>query len=157
MNPEIDIYSRYIREKIAQLHAAVDGLSEDDLNRAPDLPGANSPYVLVTHTLGNIRAWVLGITCGQDLRRDRPAEFRSHGTYDELGVAARSLSAEVEAALQKLDPMTLGDHFTPTQELWGEGTPTEFERRACLAHVLEHAGIHLGHVHMTVEMLRSGC
>jgi uncharacterized damage-inducible protein DinB len=154
MTPEIDAYSRYIREKIDQLHATLDGLSEDDLNRAPDLPGANSPYVIVTHTLGNIRAWVLGITCGQDLSRDRPAEFASRGTYEELRVAACKLSGEIEAALEKLDPKMLSDRFVPSQELWGEGTPVEFERRECLAHVLEHAGIHLGHLHMTLELLR---
>lgn len=154
MNSEVDTYSRYIREKITQLHDALKGLSEDDLNRVPDLPGANSPYVIVTHTLGNIRAWVLGITCGHDLSRDRPAEFASHGTYEELGVAACKLSGEIEAALEKLDPKTLSDRFVPTQELWGEGNPTEFERRACLANVLEHAAIHLGHLHMTLELMR---
>lgn len=156
MNPEVDTYSRYIREKITQLHVALKGLSEDDMNRAPGLPGANSPYVIVTHTLGNIRAWVLGITCRQGLSRDRPAEFRSRGTYEELGLAASKLSSEIEAALEKLDPKTLSDRFVPSQELWGEGTPVEFERRACLAHVLEHAGIHLGHLHMTLALLQTG-
>lgn len=156
MNAEIDTYSRYTREKITQLHEALKVLSEDDLNRAPDLPGANSPYVIVTHTFGNIRAWVLGITCGQDLSRDCTAEFASRGTYEELGVAARKLSGEIEAALEKLDPKTLSDRFVPSQELWGEGTRTEYERRACLAHVLEHAGIHLGHLHMTLELLQTG-
>jgi uncharacterized damage-inducible protein DinB len=154
MTPEIDTYSHYIREKVAQLNAVLEGLSDDDLNRAPDLPGANSPYVIVTHVLGNMRAWVLGIICGQDLHRDRPAEFRSTGTRDEIDLAARSLSREMESALQKLDPIMLSDRFIPPQELWGEGDPVELERRACLAHVLEHAGIHLGHLHMTLELPR---
>jgi uncharacterized damage-inducible protein DinB len=155
MNPEIDIYSRYIREKIAQIHFALSDLREDELNRAPDLPGANSAYVIATHTFGNMRAWVLGIICGIDLRRDRPAEFASRGTYQELGKAACELSREIEAALQELDPATLGDRFVPAQELWGEGDPVELEPRACLAHVLEHAGTHLGHIQMTVELLKA--
>jgi hypothetical protein len=156
MTPEIDTYSRYIREKIADIHAALRGLSEDDLNRPPDLPGANSPYVIATHTFGNMRAWVLGIACGQDLRRDRPAEFASRGTYEELGVAACKLSGVIDEALQSLDPATLGDRFVPPQELWGEGEPREIARRDAFAHALEHAGIHLGHIHMTVALLRSG-
>jgi Protein of unknown function (DUF664). len=155
MNPEIDTYSRYIREKIAQIHTALRDLSEDQLNRAPDLPGANSAYVIATHTFGNMRAWVLGIICGQDLRRDRPAEFASRGTYQELSKVACELSGEIAAALQELDPATLGDRFVPAQELWGEGDPVELERRGCLAHVLEHAGIHLGHIQMTVELLKA--
>jgi uncharacterized damage-inducible protein DinB len=155
MNPEIDTYSRYIREKIAQIHAALRDLRENELNRTPDLPGANSAYAIATHTFGYMRAWVLGIICGRDLRRDRPTEFASRGTYQELGKAACALAAEIEAALQELDPATLGDRFVPARELWGEGDPVELERRGCLAHVLEHAGIHLGHIQMTVESLRA--
>jgi uncharacterized damage-inducible protein DinB len=155
MNPEIDTYSHYIREKIAQIHAALRDLSEAELNCAPDLPGANSAYVIATHTFGNMRAWVLGVICGRDLRRDRPAEFDSRGTYEALGKAACELSGEIETALQELDPATLSDRFVPAQELWGEGEPAELERRGCLAHVLEHAGIHLGHIQMTVELLKA--
>lgn len=154
MTPEIETYNRYIQEKIRQLPAAVAGLSEEDLNRAPDLPGANTPYVIVTHTLGNIRAWVLGIVCGQDRRRDRPAEFVSRGTHEELQAAASALSSEVVDALEALEPATLDDRFVPAQELWGEGQPREIARRDGFAHVLEHAGIHLGHIQMTLELLR---
>jgi uncharacterized damage-inducible protein DinB len=155
MNPEIDTYSHYIGEKVAQIHTALSDLSEAELNRAPDLPGANSAYVIATHTFGNMRAWVLGVICGRDLRRDRSAEFASRGTYQELGKAARELSGEIEAALRELDPVTLGDRFVPAQELWGEGEPVEMERRGCLAHVLEHAGIHLGQIQTTAELLRA--
>jgi hypothetical protein len=154
MTPEIETYSQYIREKITEIHAALAGLTNEDLNRAPELSGANSPFVIATHTFGNIRAWVLGIVCGQDLSRDRPAEFACLGSYEELGVASCNLSGEVEAALQGLDPLTLDDRFVPSRKLWGEGEPREITRRAGLVHVLEHAGIHLGHIHMTVELLR---
>jgi uncharacterized damage-inducible protein DinB len=155
MDPEIATYSKYIREKVSQINAALRDLTEDELNRAPDVPGANSGFVVATHTFGNVRAWVLGIVCGQDLRRNRPAEFASRGTYAELGVAARQLTGEIDEALQKLDPARLGDRFVPAQELWGEGEPAELERRDGLAHVLEHAGIHFGHIHMTVELLKA--
>jgi uncharacterized damage-inducible protein DinB len=156
MTPEIEMYSQFLRQRIADLHAALKGLGDEDLNRAPDFPGANSPYVIMTHTLGNIRAWVLGIACGADLRRDRPAEFASRGTYEELGVAACKLSGEVEAGLQALDPATLDDRFTPTQELFGEGELREVSRREALLHPIEHASIHLGHIHVTVDLLKAG-
>ncbi len=156
MDAEIDCYRRYVREKIAQIHAALRDLSEDELNRAPDgIPGANSGHVIATHTFGNVRAWILGITCGQDLRRDRPTEFASRGTYEQLGVAACKLTGEIDEALQTLDPDKLGDHFVPSKEHWGEGEPVEIERRAGFVHVLEHAGIHLGHIHMTVDLLKA--
>jgi hypothetical protein len=156
MTPEIDTYSRYTREMLARIHAALQGLSAPDLNRAPDLPGANSGYVIATRVLGNMRAWVLGIGCGHDLRRDRPAEFASRGTYEELGVAACKLSGEIEAALAALDPARLDERLVPAQDLWGEGEAHEIARRDSFAHVLEHAGIHLGEVLMTRALLAKG-
>ena len=83
MNAEIETYSTYIRKQIADVHAALKGFSEEQLNKQPDAPNANSGYVIATHVLGNARAWVLGIVCGQPLRRDRPGEFVSSGTYEE--------------------------------------------------------------------------
>ncbi|MEO8458782.1 MAG: DinB family protein [Chloroflexota bacterium] len=156
MDPEIACYGRYIREKIEKIRSALADLSEEELNTPPPgVPGANSAFVIATHTYGNMRAWILGIVAGQALRRDRPGEFASRGTYDQLGEHARELTGDIDGALLKLDPKTLGDWFTPSQEHWGEGTPTEIERRGGFVHVLEHAGIHLGHIHMTVDLLKA--
>jgi uncharacterized damage-inducible protein DinB len=156
MNPEIETYSKYIRKQIADVHAALQGISNEQLNRRPDVPGANSAYVIATHVLGNARAWVLGIGCGQPLSRDRPGEFASSGTYDALGKAACALSGEIDEALGGLDPATLGDRFIPPRELWGEGKPEEISRREAFAHVLEHASMHLGQIHLTRDLVRQG-
>ena len=156
MTLEIEANSQQIRDLIARIHAALRGLSDDDLNRAPALRGANSPFVIATHVLGNARAWVLGIACGQDMRRDRPAEFGSRGTYEELGIAACKLSGDIDAALQALDPARLDERFVPAADLWGEGDPHEIQRREALTHVIEHAGIHLGQIQVTLDLLRSG-
>ena len=145
MKSELDTYNRYLRERVAAIVAALDGLSEDDLNRAPDLPSANSPYVIASHVLGSTRGWVLGIVCGQDLRRDRPAEFVARGTFEQLTAAAGKLSKEIEDALASLDPAMLDERHTPPKELWGESEPYEIMRRDGLAHMLEHGPVaHLG-------------
>jgi len=104
MNADVETYNKYIRKQIADVHAAAKGLSEEQLNRRPDAPGANSGYVIATHVIGNPRAWVLGIVCGQPLRRDRPGEFASSGKYEELEKAACALSGEIEAALRRSTP-----------------------------------------------------
>jgi hypothetical protein len=156
MNSEIADFSHYLHEKINAILAALKPLSEEELNSAPEIPGANPPFVIATHTYGNIRAWVIGIACGRPLSRDRPAEFRSSGTYDDLAAAARRLSADIDTALEQLDPGTLDDRFTPSQELFGEGPTHEVSRRGALIHPLEHAAIHLGHIQMTVDLLRVG-
>jgi len=155
MNSEIETYSKYIRKQIADVHAALKGMREGQLNRRPDVPAANSGYVIATHVLGNARAWVLGIVCGQALSRDRPGEFASRGTFEELGKAACALSGEIDAALAGLDPSKLDGRFVPSQELWGEGEPQEISRREGLAHVLEHASMHLGQIQLTVDMIRA--
>src|SRR3972149_10794180 len=104
MHPEIETYSRYIVKQIASIEAALAGRSETQLNRRPAIDGANSVYVVATHVLGNARAWVLGIACGQPVRRDRPGEFASSGTYADFARAAREISAQIESSLAPPDP-----------------------------------------------------
>jgi uncharacterized damage-inducible protein DinB len=154
VDAEIETYSKYIRKQIADVHAALKGLSEEQLNTRPDVPSANSGFVIATHVFGNARAWILGIACGQALRRDRPAEFASRGTYEELLKAASALSSEIDAALAGLDHTTLGERLAPSQELWGEGEAQEITRREALAHVLEHASMHLGQIQLTRDLVR---
>jgi len=153
MKPEIETYGKYIGKQIEEILAVLNGLSEEQLNRRPDLPGANSGFVIATHVFGNARAWILGIACGQPLRRDRPGEFVSRGTYDELEKAAGALSDETNAALAQLDASTLGDRLSPTQELWGEGEAHQITRREALAHVLEHASMHLGQIQLSRDLV----
>jgi len=128
MNAEIETYSKYMRKQIAEVHAALKGLSEEQLNQWPEVPGANGGFAIATHVFGNARSFVLGIACEQPLRRDRSAEFASRGTYEELGKAACALSGEIDAALAQLDPSTLNDRLSPAQELWGEGEAQEITR-----------------------------
>jgi uncharacterized damage-inducible protein DinB len=156
VNPEIETYSKYISKQIADIHEALKGLTDEQLNQRPDVPGANSGYVIATHVLGNARAWILGIACGQPLSRDRPAEFASSGTYEALGRAVSALSGEIVEALEALDPSTLDDRFVPAQELWGEGDPHEIARREAFAHVIEHAAMHLGQIQLTRDLISKG-
>ena len=153
MNAELDTYRRYLRDRIAAVPTALEGLSAADLNRVPSFPGANSLLVIATHIFGSTRSWVLGIVCGQDLQRDRPAEFAAQGTFAEVSLAARSLCDDIDKALSSLDPAVLDDRYTPAKQLWGESEPYELMRRDGLAHMLEHAGMHLGHIDITRHWL----
>ncbi|MDO8615825.1 MAG: DUF664 domain-containing protein [Dehalococcoidia bacterium] len=153
MNADVETYSRYIRKQIAGIRDCLAGLSEEQVNHVPHVHGANSMYVIGTHVLGNARAWVLGIVCGQALRRDRPAEFASGGTEAGFAAAAGALSREIEGALARYDGSDLDRPFKPAQELWGEGEVQEITKRIALADVLEHASIHLGHVQLTRDLL----
>jgi uncharacterized damage-inducible protein DinB len=157
MNPEIETYSDQVRSILERVLASLEGLSEAQINRRPPIEGANSGYVIVEHTLGNARAFVLGIACGQPGGRDRPAEFRSSGSYTDLAEETQKLLSEIEAALADLDPSALEKRLVPSLELWGEGEVSEISVRQAILHVIEHASIHLGQLQITRDLvLREG-
>jgi len=153
MDAEIESLSRQIRSILERVCACLAGLSETQLNWRPPVGGVNSVYVIVTHTLGNARAFVLGIACGQPLERDRPSEFRASGR-DAAGLTAqaRRLADDIEAALAGLPPSALDRRLLPPQSLWGEGVPQEISVREAILHVVEHASIHLGQLQITRDL-----
>jgi uncharacterized damage-inducible protein DinB len=147
---EIAAYISQLKSLLDRLCGIAEGLDEAQLNRRPPIDGSNSIYVIMAHTLGNARAWVLGIACGQPVERDRPAEFRASGR-DAVALVAklRRLSYEIETALAALPPSDLEQRLVPPASLWGEGEPHEISRREAVVHVIEHAALHLGHLQMT--------
>jgi uncharacterized damage-inducible protein DinB len=152
MDAEIESLSRQIRSILERVCACLDGLNEAQLNWRPPIEGANSMYVIAAHTLGNARAFVLGIACSQPLERDRPAEFRASGRdAADLTAQARRLLGDIESALVGLSPSDLGRRLLPPQSLWGEGKPQEISVREAILHVVEHASIHLGQLQITLD------
>ena len=153
MDAEIESLSRQIRSILERVTACLEGLSEAQLNWKPPIDGGNSVYVIATHTLGNARAFVLGIACGQPLERDRPAEFRASGRdAADLVAQGRRLSNDIEAALARLSPSDLNRRLLPPQSLWGEGQAQEISVREAILHVVEHASIHLGQLQITRDL-----
>jgi uncharacterized damage-inducible protein DinB len=153
MDAEIESLSRQIRSILERVCTCLDGLDETRLNWRPPIEGANSMYVIATHTLGNARAFVLGIACGQPLERDRPAEFRASGRdAADLTAQAGRLLDDIETALAGLSPSELNRRLLPPQSLWGEGEPQEISVREAILHVVEHASIHLGQLQITRDL-----
>jgi len=153
MDAELESLGRQIRSILERVSACLEGLSEAQLNWKPPIDGGNSVYVIATHTLGNARAFVLGIACGQPLERDRPAEFRASGrNAADLMARGRRLSDDIEAALAGLSASELNRRLLPPQSLWGEGEAQEISVREAILHVVEHASIHLGQLQITRDL-----
>jgi hypothetical protein len=153
MDAEIEAYRRQIQALLERVCACLEGLSEAQLNWRPPIDGANSAYVIAAHTVGCARAFVLGIACGQDVERDRPAEFRASGTdATDLTAQARRLSGDVEAALAALPISALDQRLLPPKSLWGEGEPEEISVREVLLIVVEHTSLHLGQLEITRDL-----
>lgn len=154
MNAELASYAESIRQRLEAVVSCLDGLTEAQLNWRPSAAEGNSAYAIATHTLGNARAWVLGIACGQEMRRDRPAEFAATGAdASRVREQLASLTAQIATALEAMTPDQLERRFVPPQELWGGGNPAhEITPRYALLHVIEHASLHLGHIELTRDL-----
>jgi len=153
MDTEIDTLSRQIQSLLSRVCDSLAGLSEAQINWRPPIAASNSAYAIAAHTLGNARACVLGIACGQPVQRDRPAEFRASGRDAAALLAdATRLSPEIDAALSALVPSDLDRRLVPSPILWGEGEPLEISVREALLHVVEHASIHLGQIQIARDL-----
>jgi hypothetical protein len=154
MNDEIAAYAASIRSRFAQIAECVRSFPEGTLNARP-IAGGNSAWALVEHTIGNARAWVLGIALGDERRRDRPGEFASKGD-NALALIAQmdDAATDVDAALARLAPARLSLRLVPSRELWGEGPPREISVRDAIIQVIEHASLHLGHLHAVRDLAK---
>lgn len=142
-----------LAKQMAKLADAVRGVDAARLNARPPVEDGNSAWVLAVHAAGNARAWVLGIAAGDDIRRDRPAEFSSSGSdAAELVAHIERTAADIDAALAAIDPSRLDVRLVPSQELWG-GSPTrEISVRDAVLQVVEHVSLHLGHLELTLDL-----
>lgn len=143
----------YIDQALDAMVAIVVDLGDDDANARPDLPGANSPYVILTHCLGVMEYWGGHMIAGRAIERDRPAEFRATGPVTELAqrvAAARERLEEDMAAFDALaapaNPPDPGDEQMPLGRSQG----------GVLMHIYEELSQHLGHMELTRDIIRAG-
>jgi Protein of unknown function (DUF664) len=138
---------------------AVDGMIEivrdlgDELAcTRPDLPGANSPYAILTHCLGVMSYWGGQAVAGRDVDRDRDAEFRATGSVDTLAQACAAAKRQFAADLAAAEP-DQPLRRSPAGSTW-DGRELE-NQGAALLHVLEEVAQHHGQVELTRDVLRS--
>ena len=144
----IDGIREVLEESLGELRKGVAGRSVEQLNARPAGGDTNSIAVIVTHALGSTRAW-LSLAMGAPMPdRDRPAEFRAVAD-DGFAAWTDDRIAECLALLDGAtwDPLRVG---TAT---WTAAQETRTAAYAA-AHALSHLGEHVGHLHMTLELLR---
>ena len=143
------VFWRYIASSLDRLVAHLDGLSADDLDWRPPAPGANSLYVLATHTLGNAEENLLETLGGQPIGRDREAEFAVRGgSVGAVEAHWRELRPRLAEALANLPPGALDATYPHPRR----GTITG---RDILIVVARHSAEHLGQAELTRDLLRA--
>ncbi len=139
---------------LTRIAEAVEATPPALLDRAP-YEGATAVGAIAAHVHGATVAWALGIGAGQDVSRDRVAEFASSGVpASDLAAALRSLASQIESTLRAIDPLLLEEVVMPSKALFGEGEPHAMPRRRGFASAIRHCAIHLGHLEITADLLR---
>ncbi len=151
---EREVYADLLEWLLEQIAVIVEATPPERLD-TPPYEGATSVGAIAAHVHGATTAWALGIGAGEDVDRDRTAEFASAGVRaSDLAAALRGLGRRIEAALTSLDAARLDEIVTPTQALFGEGTPHAMPRRRGFASAIRHCAIHLGHLEVTADLHR---
>ena len=148
MDPFLAAARTTFRQQQRAFETVIAGLSVDALDWQP-ATDANSLTVLVTHAWGSAQAWMLR-AAGREMERDRAAEFRAKADSAALQTVLREGGARIEAALDAIDPATLGEvrfgHSTrPSSD-------EEYTAARCVLHAVEHAQEHLGQAYLTRQL-----
>ena len=130
-------------------------LHNDVINTLGDLPpealdwspkeGVNSIAVLIVHLTGSQRYLVGEVIGGQNIHRDRDAEFRARGlTSQDL---TKRLHENIDYLTDELQKLTLADLERKCMFRTSEVTIGWI-----LGHALKHTAAHLGHIQMMRDM-----
>jgi hypothetical protein len=94
----------YIDVALDGMVAIVEELGDERANLRPDVPGMNSPYVILYHCLGVMEFWGGHVIAGRAVERDRDAEFVARGPVADLVARARRARSQLAEDLTMLDP-----------------------------------------------------
>ena len=149
-DPTIVGIREVLDESLDEIRRGIADLTVEELNATPAGGQTNPIAVIVTHALGSTLSW-LSLAVGAPLPpRDRDAEFRAVAddgfvawTQDRMAGLLHILDGAV------WDPARMG---TPN---WNPHLADEPRSAAyAAAHALSHLGEHVGHLHMTHDLLR---
>ncbi|HKE75239.1 MAG TPA: DUF664 domain-containing protein [Acidimicrobiales bacterium] len=139
----LDDYLWFVDEALAGMAAIVTELGDELANRRPDLPGANSPYAILTHCLGVIEWWAGHAVAGRVVERDRDAEFRAAGPVAALATRVEEARRRLRADVATLDSAA---PLRGTDGLWPEDADLPIARTqgGALFHIYEELAQHRG-------------
>jgi hypothetical protein len=143
-------YLWFVDRALDALVDIVVDLGDDLANRRPDLPGANSAYVILTHCLGVMEFWGGGTVAEREFSRDRSAEFVASGGVEELAERARAARRRLGQDIAGHDSMAPQAYVHPDPE---DPVPYDVVKGAVLVHILEELYQHLGQLELTRDLL----
>ncbi|MEO8888609.1 MAG: aminotransferase class I/II-fold pyridoxal phosphate-dependent enzyme [Jatrophihabitantaceae bacterium] len=118
----------------------------------PDMPGANTPYGLLSHCLGVIAYWGGHVVAGREVVRDRPGEFEATGSTAELPVRVDASLAQLRADLST-SAAQAPLRYAP--DSWALGPDRPMTQATALFHLYEEVAQHHGQMQILRDALRS--
>ena len=142
-----DEYLYFVDRALDGMAQILSDLGDELANQRPDLPGANSPYAIVTHCLGVLDYWLGVRVAGRSVERDREAEFRASGPVGEL-------LERVEVAKQQLRAdLALADTSAPLQPDPRPASRPDLSQGGALIQVYKELAQHHGQLELTRDVL----
>ena len=133
-----------LKELHKDIENALEGLPPEALDWSPK-PGVNSITVLVVHLTGSQRFLFGEVIGGQDIHRDRDAEFLAKGLLPEE--LKKRLSDNLTYITEILEPLTLADLESKRMFRTREVTVGWV-----IGHALKHTATHLGHIQVMRDL-----
>ena len=144
----------FINRALDGMLSIVEELGEERANLCPDLPGANSPYAILTHCVGVCDYWIGTLLGKREVFRDRGSEFKASGSVVELRERVVELKAKLPADIIQVQgektlasaPNSMYNPLPGTDRGdWREGT--------ALIHAYEELAQHHGQMEITRDLL----
>lgn len=140
------ILDRHLDPMLAIAHE----LGDELVNVVPRLPGANSAYVIVWHSVAVVQWWTKHVILGQDHPRDRDSEFSAAG--DLASLAAR-VDEVRRGFLDDLPKLELGAALGNDPGTGWGNAPLRQSAGGVLLHLLEELAQHHGQLQLTRDLL----
>lgn len=151
MDPEIQSYTAYFQQAHEDLRSLINTLNPASLHWIPIDNEANSPAILVTHILGAERFRIHQVVGGHDIQRDRDSEFQTTtATVEDLLFSLETINDETKSVLSQVTSVSLNRVKPAARDYENAETG-----RWHVLHTIEHFGIHLGHLGLTIQMYNS--
>lgn len=148
----VDVVMVHVDRALNGMTATLRDLGDDLVNIETGLPGGNTAYQIVRHCCGVLEFWGGQVLAGRPITRDRPAEFTSSGTVEELVALVEQQRAAFRADLGDFDGDSLprgplNERSMDLDEVRTQG--------GILMHVYEELAQHRGHLDITADIVRS--
>lgn len=140
----------FVDEALEGMIGVVEVLGDDLANRRLDVPGANSPYAVLTHCLGVMEFWGGHVVAGRAVVRDRDAEFTAAGPVAPLVARARAARAQLAQDLAGMDPDAPPRGALPDAD---RALPLGRTQRGALVHIFEELAQHRGQMETGRDVL----